>query len=42
MREALPIAMNKSVTWKIKILNQHTLKKKKRMNFESLVEQGRK
>lgn len=30
MREALPIAMNKSVTWKIKILNQHTLKKKKK------------
>lgn len=30
MREALPIAMNKSVTWKIKILNQHTLKKEKK------------
>lgn len=28
MRKALPIAMNKPVTWQIKILKQHTLKKK--------------
>ena len=32
MREALPVAMNKSVTWKIKILKQHIVKKRTDLN----------